>query len=130
MRALHGVVGLAFVAIFLATGVYMRSVFPAAYHDDAGMHMMFRATHIYILLLALLNLIVAAHWRPRQASWRRRTQIIGSLCLLIAPALVTASFFLEPAPQRFNRPLCLLAIALAFVGTLLHCLVPFREEAA
>ncbi len=94
------------------------------------MHMMFRATHIYILLLALMNLLAAAHWRPRQASWRHRTQTIGSLCILLAPAIVTASFFLEPAPQRFNRPLCLLAIVLAFVGTCLHTMVSFQDEAA
>ena len=111
---------LRFVAVFLATGAHMRAHFPAAHGGDAGVRMMYRSAHVYIVLAALLNLALAAHWRWRLARWRRLLQAAGSAAVVAAPLAFTAAFFLEPAPQQFDRPYCLLGLALAAVGALLH----------
>jgi hypothetical protein len=50
MRGTHRAAGFLFVAVFLATGVYMKTQFPDAYHGDPGMRMMIRSAHVYILL--------------------------------------------------------------------------------
>src|SRR5260370_27112274 len=78
MKLAHRVFGVAFVAMFLATGAYMWAHFPSAYQEDAGMRMMFRSAHVFILLSALLNLLAGAHLRTRTARWRRLIQGLGS----------------------------------------------------
>jgi hypothetical protein len=127
MRRLHLAVGFAFVAVFLATGAHMRAHFPAAHGGDVGVRMMYRSAHVYIVLAALLNLALAAQWRWRPARWRRLLQAAGSAAVSAAPFVFTTAFFLEPAPQRFDRPYCLVGLALAAIGTLLHTAASFGD---
>ena len=42
----------------------MYLTLPDAFEGDAGMRMMFRSAHVYILLGALLNLLAASHADP------------------------------------------------------------------
>ena len=62
MARLHAVVGLLFAAVFVLTGAYMRQEFPPPEEDNAVMRMIFRSTHVYILLGALPNLLLAAYY--------------------------------------------------------------------
>ncbi|MBI3468090.1 MAG: hypothetical protein HY000_34215 [Planctomycetes bacterium] len=105
----------------------MRLRFPAAFRDDLGMRMMFRSAHLYILLAALLNLVAGAHLRARVAKWLQRVQVVGSGCLLVSPVMFTAAFFAEPAPQRLDRPIVLLAAALALLGAILHTIASYEK---
>jgi hypothetical protein len=130
MRAVHRVVGFAFVVVFLGTGLWMRASFPAAHQGLHGMRMMFRSAHVYILLAALLNLLVAAHWRPQEQPWRRWLQQAGSVALAVIPVMFTIAFFVEPAPERLDRPWCLVGVVLALSGTAFHTLVSFGEQSA
>ena len=102
MRTLHLAAGWLFAAIFAGTGAWMRYSFPEAHHDDHGMRMMFRASHIYILLSALIHLAIGVQWRP---SSRPTLQRLGSAALFIATLLFLTSFFTEPAIGEINRPL-------------------------
>ncbi len=120
MQVAHAVLGLGFVAVFLATGVYMRRTFPGAFEQDPGMRMMFRATHVYILFASLLNLLAAAvpppPLAPSGSAARRRLAGAGSVMLLLAPPLLTLAFFVEPAPGRMSRLYTLSAVVLALLG--------------
>ena len=49
-RRLDLVVGLLTVAVFLGTGLYMKTQFPALYGDNQTVRFLYRANHIYILL--------------------------------------------------------------------------------
>ena len=49
VRKLHLIVGLAGVAVFLGTGVYMRTHFPALYAGNEALRYMYRANHVYLL---------------------------------------------------------------------------------
>jgi hypothetical protein len=121
------VVGVAFLVVFLGTGLWMRTAFPAAHQGHHGMQMMFRSAHVYLLFAALLNLLVAAHWRREERPWRRWLQQIGSVALAVTPVMFTIAFFHEPAPERLDRPWCLAGVVLALSGTLLHTLVSLGQ---
>jgi hypothetical protein len=125
IRRAHLVVGLGFLAIFALTGVYLRRTFPQAYHGDSGVHMMYRAGHIYILFAALLNVTLGVYFhRPAgQAARQRRLRTFGSALLLTTPPLLTVAFFLEPAGGSFGRPLTTLGIFATALGVVAH-LVP------
>lgn len=128
MRKLHLWWGILFVGVFLATGVYMRVRFPEAHRDDMGMRMMFRSAHVYILLSALLNMVLGAHLSPAEQGWRRVAERTASALLVASPAVFTAAFFIEPAPQRLDRPLALAGLILAVLGTLLHTASAARRQ--
>lgn len=125
MRRAHLAIGLAFLVIFALTGVYLRRSFPEAYHGDSGIHMMYRAGHIYILFAALLNVAfgVYFHRPPGQAARQRRLRTFGSAVLLAMPAVLTVAFFVEPAGGGFGRPLTSLGIFGTALGVVAH-LVP------
>jgi len=129
MYRAHIIIGVTFVIIFLGTGVWMRMNFPDAWRNDEGLHMMFRAGHIYILFSALLNLMAAIRRpssvslvEPRRWTWRAAALRLGSCLLLIAPAVLLAAFVSELAPHAFDRPLSRLGVIMGAVGALLIAL--------
>ena len=126
MARLHRVAGFLFAAVFALTGVFMRVTFPAAYGGDAGVRMMYRASHLYILLAALMNLLVGLYL-PAEAAGRSRLRAVGSLLLLAAPGLFTLSFFIEPARHEFTRWFTFAALLLAVLGTGFHLLAAGRR---
>jgi len=117
MRRTHLVTGFLFAAVFAGTGAYMRFTFPEAFQGDAGMRMMYRASHIYILLSAIVNLAVGAQRALCPAGWRRKLQTFGSVCVLLAPAVFTASFFFVPVPGKLARPIVLAGVILCVAGS-------------
>jgi len=128
VKTAHTTVGFVFVAVFLATGVYMRLNFPELHRNDGVMRLLFRSAHIYILFAALLNLVAGAHLRCRMQAWRYRVQVIGSILLLVSPAIFTIAFFAEPAPQHFARPFVLSGVIIALAGTVLHVVSAFGDQ--
>ena len=119
MRRAHAWIGLGFAAVFAATGAYMQFSFPELHGDDMGTRMMYRSAHVYILLAALVNVALAIYWRPAK---RRRLQAIGSWLVLLAPLVLTTAFFVEPAPDRLDRPLSLAGVVLVAAGVGLQAL--------
>jgi hypothetical protein len=128
MKITHKIFGLAFIAVFLVTGFYMRLRFPDIFQGDVGMRLMFRSAHVYIMLAALLNLLLGSYWQPCPA--RGRMQSIGSVFILASPVVFTLAFFVEPAPQKLDRPIALLGLALAFFGVLLHTIASGKKTTA
>jgi len=140
LAKLHWIVGFTFAAVFIATGQWMRASFPEAFRGDAGMRMMFRSAHVYILLAALPNLLLGASMRrsavtggvartaqarepaPDRPAARRTLERIGSACWLAAPIVFTTAFAIEPAPERLDRPITILGVALAAMGTATWCI--------
>ena len=128
MKRAHQIVGLATLAVFLGTGVYMRTHFPGIYRSDAGIRMMFRANHVYILLTALLNLGLGSYVVLYAQRWRRALQWAGSGLVLIATPVLIAAFFYEPVRGSWQRPMTLHSVVLLLVGTLLHLISGIGEE--
>ena len=115
MAKFHAIWAIGFVLVFLATGRYMRIVFPEAHQGDPTMRMLFRSAHVYILLTALLNAAYALNLRPLPG-WRRGVQLLASVMLAAAPVVCLLAFFVEPAPARLDRPYALSGVILAAAG--------------
>ena len=90
--------------------------------------MMFRSTHIYILMAGLLNIGIGSYFVSARQSWRRVLQLIGSSFVLVPPALLICAFFYEPSSRSVARPLTLPAMLLLMLGTLTHLLSTARRS--
>ncbi len=98
-------------------------------YDDTT-RMLFRSSHIYILLAAVTNAMTGLYLRPADASWWCVLQAIGSLALLAGPPLLLAGFCTEPYRSGLARPWSRPAIYLALGGVVLHLVaaIPARSH--
>jgi hypothetical protein len=120
MRRLHLVVGLAGVAVFLATGQYMDRAHDHFRDMDDTRRLLFRSTHIYLLLASLLNLSLGLYLSDAGPGWRRWAQRAGSALVLLAPPLLVAGFATEPWLSGLDRPYSRPALYGALAGMVLH----------
>ena len=119
MRRIHLIVGWFFVLVFLSTGMWMRLNFPDAYQGNEAVRLMFRASHIYILAAALLNLMAGIQRESADRGWRLVCQRIGSAVLLVSAPLLTAAFFIEPGPHQVERPMAHIGVGITALGVVL-----------
>lgn len=116
---LHFIVGLIVVTTFLGTGVYMQAHFPEAYATTEVIRYQFRASHIYVLMSGLINLVAGLYARPEFGGWARIVSIVSSFLMIVAPALLIAAFFVEPMRASDIRPLTFYGVLLLLVGVIL-----------
>ena len=126
MKRLHLWFGGLILFVFLLSGQYMDylDVRSGAHGETA--RVMFRSRHIYLLLAGLLNLGLGAYFVKRERGWRRSVQVLGSVLVLAAPALMFAAFFSEPGVPGLKRHYTLPAVVILSAGTLLHALSGVR----
>jgi hypothetical protein len=87
--------------------------------------LLFRSTHIYLLLTAMLNLALGMNLR--QATGRGRwLQRLGSIIVLVTPVFAAVGFFIEPWLSDLERPYsracaygCLAGMMLQLLGWLI-----------
>ena len=130
MKKTHLLLGAIGFLAFIATGIYMKASFPAAYNGNEVAHMMFRANHIYLLLSAFLNLVLGLFLISPKQALARKVQNTGSLLLLFSTIVFFAAFFIETAQGNFERPLSLIAVVATVVGIGLLCFSSWRETKA
>ncbi len=118
-KSVHLAVGIFVVAVFLLTGYHMRFHIHHLMEADDRFRFSLRGNHVYILLLALLNLSLGSYLKVSQIIWRAYLQLVGSLMILSATGLVIIAFFFENK-ANLERPFTLLTIILALIGTVLH----------
>ncbi len=117
MRKMHLRVGLAFIGVFLATGVYMAFTFEEG-RIDHDVRLMHRSAHVYLLLSALANLALGGYFRWREPGRYRTIQKFGSVFLLLSPLGFLAAFFIEPAPEQLHRPISVISAFLVLLGVI------------
>lgn len=127
MKILHLLIGAIGFAAFLATGLYMKQSFPAAYGDNEVAHMMFRANHIYLLLSAFINLALGLFLVGANSLLGRLSRFGASLLLLGSTPLFLAAFVLETAVGSFDRPVSYYAIVSTVVAMGMLCFSVFVE---
>lgn len=116
MRKLHLIVGLAGVAVFLGTGVYMRTHFPALYADNEALRYIYRANHVYLLLASLVNVALGAYLTRAATGWRASLATAGSVLALLSPVLLSYAFFAEAPHASPVRIVTLLGVAAVALG--------------
>lgn len=126
LKRVHLITGIVALIMFSISGIYMTINFPAIYQGNEAIHMMFRANHIYILFIGLINFILGSLLiRDEQLQWRA---ILGSTLLIMASLLFIIAFFIEPLKGNFIRSFTSLAILLTAVGTLFHAAAAFKKR--
>ncbi|MCH2190214.1 MAG: hypothetical protein MK188_04750 [Gammaproteobacteria bacterium] len=108
------------VLLFLATGAYMIFSFPELYSGREEVRMMFRASHIYLLFAALINLM-AANVRTSDRKGKHDLAFNLSSGLIIGSTILFAvAFWVEPVVYAIHRPITFWAVVSMFVGVLAH----------
>jgi hypothetical protein len=128
MRKLHLTLGAVLFVVFLVTGRYMRTHFPAAFAGNEAIRYLYRANHVYILMAALLNLALGAHLAAA-AGVRRYLQAAGSVLLLVSAVLLVVAFYREPPLSSPHRPLTGYGMYTALAGTFAHTFAARRRAA-
>lgn len=129
MRWLHLVVGIVGVVGFLATGQYMDKVHDHLRGMEYVQRLLFRSTHINLLLVSLLNLALGLYLKPA-LRWRYWVRSVGSVVLIAAPILAAVAFFTEPWLSDLDRPYTRLLAYGCLAGMLLHlvCLSSTKDQ--
>lgn len=120
MRRLHLIFASVFLLLFVASGLYMKNVLPPFNNELDGARMIYRASHLYLLFAALLNLLAGAHWQTLGNKLCSQIQVLGSTLLLGSLPVLGLAFLLEPSQHWVMRPLTMAGCWLALLGTLLH----------
>lgn len=122
MRTLHLGFGLLFFLLFLASGWHMRQLLPPFTGELDFQRMIYRASHLYLLLTSLLNIAVGSYWQKRATIIGRLLQNGGSMLLLASPLLLALAFLLEPTTPMHLRPFTLAGCWSALIGVMLGLL--------
>lgn len=130
IRRTHLIVGLAGVAAFLGTGLYMDRVHGHLRGYDDTVRMLYRSTHIYLLLSASINVMTGLYLKQAESSARRMLQCLGSAALIVGPPLLLAGFCQEPYLSGLARPWSRIAIYLTLAGVVFHLLSAVRRWGA
>lgn len=130
MRSLHLIVGWAGVVAFLLSGQYMDRRLDHLRGMDDATRLLFRSTHIYLLLTSLLNVAVGFGLPRGPARWRRWVGYLGSALVLAGPVLTAAAFLTEPWLTGLDRPYTRPAVYGCFAGVLLLGLARLRRGGA
>ena len=104
----------------------MLMSFPDLYQGREEVRMMYRATHIYILMASLMNLAIAMvliHRKQIDWLWARRA---ASALVLLTPGLFLAGFFLESPEFNLERPFTFWGVVLLFAGTAIYVLLDVK----
>jgi len=128
MKKIHLLVATITIFVFLLSGIYMRTQFPALYAGNETTRMMFRANHIYILFIGLCNLLLGRYLVTYQKK-AYYLQLVSSAIIFIATVLSIIAFFFEAGKGQMGRSFSSIAIILTTFGVLGHSLASARQEA-
>ncbi|MGP0098206.1 MAG: hypothetical protein ACLPHI_14310 [Terriglobales bacterium] len=119
----HWLVGLATLLIFPLTGQYMRHIAVVPHLDNVP-RLVFRSRHLMLLLAAVANLALSGS-QPFH-----RAERAASVLIMIAPALLVAAFFIDPARGLNSSTVFRLAMYGLWIAGLLLVIVnrPRREQ--
>lgn len=109
LKKLNLVFGLLLFISFLATGYYMKTYFKPEHVDMPVMRMQIRANHIYILLMALLNVISF----KSNFEYTKYLEIGFRVLLVVSGILAVMAFFIEHSGDLDKRSYTLYSIILS-----------------
>ena len=120
MRRAHQIIGGVTLAVFAASGIYVRVKAPSIYLGDEVSHIMFIANHIYILMAGLANVAIGRYAVPVEDKNGRLMQSLGLASMMAASGMLVYAFLTEPALGSFERVRTQIGVMLLTLGTALH----------
>lgn len=121
LKRINLIFGLLLFIVFLGTGYYMAEYFRPEHMDNLVMRMQIRANHIYILFIALLNIVA---YRSNFSSNHKKTnvlEIVFRLFLILSGIFAVIAFLKEHTGDLSVRTWTLLTVILSVtaIGLLL-----------
>lgn len=96
IKTMHMWYGVLLLITFILTGQYMYHVLDKLQQLPDGMRMLYRSSHIYILLSSIINLVLGLYMSADLIKKQIKLQILISFIIVIAPITLILGFFLEP----------------------------------
>ena len=127
LRKIHLYVGVAGLIVFALQGQYMDRVHDHLANMADAPRMLYRSSHIYFLLVSVLNIVLGVYLKDGAQVVRPAVQWVVSGVVLLAPVVLLAGFFLEPGMAELMRPYTRPALyALFGTGVILSLLEIFN----
>jgi hypothetical protein len=120
LGVIHLVIGIIGFLAFVGSGLYMDLAHDHLRQMADTPRLLFRSGHIYLLMIAMLNMCFGAYFTPSGNNVAAYVQFAGSAALIGALVLVLLSFFTESLQSGLSRPHARQAIYLSLAGVLLH----------
>ncbi|MFK7730896.1 MAG: hypothetical protein AB8B48_04675 [Pseudomonadales bacterium] len=129
LRGLHLFVGATGLIAFALQGQLMVHVIGVQTLPD-GERMMYRTSHLYLMLVCVINIVWAASYRSteNQSQWQSLVQLLISLVFLVAPLLVGASFFFESSDSQLERPIAEYTLFAIFGSGVVMVLIELKQR--
>ncbi|HJP18454.1 MAG: hypothetical protein CMD96_02020 [Gammaproteobacteria bacterium] len=122
IKLFHNLTGALSFIVFLGSGVYMLTKFPVIDTSNEAIKHIFKASHIYLLLASLLNMILGGYFLLNEKKVDKIFQVIGSVLIMASTFMLAFAFFHEPGNLDVGRPITGPAVVLIFLGVMFHWL--------
>lgn len=117
LRHTHLITGLLLILFFLLSGQYMQHTLRLSEQPFDAQRMMYRASHLYLLLVGVMNTLVGCYWQPFRSRLSCPIQGLSSVALLLAQAVFVVAFMTEPAVVSQDRMFTWLGCVLLLTAT-------------
>lgn len=128
MAYLHLILGIILFIVFVTTGRFMRWDFPDKEIIAPELRILMRSRHIYILFSALIHLALGIYLNISPNTWRKVSQIFGSILLILASGLLIWGFIGETYYVKTFSEISRNGIYLSLAGIGFHLIGGFRRQ--
>lgn len=102
MKKVHLLSGLVMVFVFVLSGQYLEATLPPEGPLD-GNRMMWRASHLYLMMSAVVNVMAGLYYRPFSFAPAMWVQRLGSGLIIASQPVLLTAFAIEPARFSVDR---------------------------
>ena len=115
MKKTHLTTGLIMVLIFVVSGLYLKFTLPPFDGNLDGNRMMYRASHVYLMMAAAVNVMAGIYFHAFKALLASRLQKLRSSLVILSQPILLLAFAIEPARNVVERFFTLIgAVCLLF----------------
>ncbi len=126
MKRFHCVLAQLALSAFTGTGLYMHFVHDHLRTTDVAIKAFWRSRHIYLLLIGITLLMLAAYVRPHpRFCWMQYT---ASTIYGLSTIAIAIAFFVEVDQPTLRSPLSAWAIQALIPATLMHLYVGWQAS--
>lgn len=116
------------LVIFAITGQIMDKSFNHLQGMENGLRMFFRSRHIYILLVALLNLGIGSYISMHKPIWRKVLQMSGTALIVFASVVFVWAFFADTKELNWGTSVARTGIFAVASGAVFHFISSFGAK--
>lgn len=123
MRKAQFVVGVAMVVAFLASGAYMHLRLHHLHQTPDAQRMVYRASHINLLLIGALNIVASRRVRST-SRWAIVFDRVTAMLAIAASGFFVVAFVREPLYAHLYRPWTRAAVYCTFAAAIVEMIAP------